>query len=461
MISDFPSASIVSAVSLAPQLHRWLAQQPPGHMDFGLHRMHQALPILNHPQSHVPIIHVAGTNGKGSVCHYLDHLLQAAGLTTGRYTSPHLSCLTERFQINGQSAQWANLEETFQYVREQFEANLLALETLEWPHFEKLTVLAFAYFAQQRPDVLLLETGLGGRLDATNACDSPILTIITSIGLDHTQYLGDTLAQIACEKAGIIKPGVPVVLGPNIPPDALSVIVGIANSQNAPVIQTPVHGYTLQSVVLSGNKSSVWNEDATEVLLGQSAQLPILPSYQGDNLATALTAYRALQSRFSLSAPSVHALQHQHPARFEWFGYCGTLLDGSHNADGLAQLEDNLTLYFPDTSIHWVVSLQQSKNMDSLIEVLESSRLNTKTVYWCQGPIDDPMPFYAMPAGKPDHWVACKTPEEAFVMAQEMRKDNDIVVVTGSLHTAGTIRPLLVNGQELVSEQGFGGNGNR
>ena len=182
----------------------------------GLHAMRSICAALGAPQRRLRAIHVAGTNGKGAVCAILDACLLATGRTTGRYTSPHLLTINERFCLNGTPVGDAPLEAAaecvFRVIRELAPDN--KGQPREITYFEALTAVAFQLFTERRPDWTILECGLGGRLDATNVCE-PALCIITRIGLDHCDWLGDTTEAIAAEKAGIIKPGVPIVLGRN------------------------------------------------------------------------------------------------------------------------------------------------------------------------------------------------------------------------------------------------------
>jgi len=184
----------------------------------GLERMHQLLAAKGNPHQQVPIIHVAGTNGKGSVCAYLSAVLTQAGYRVGRYTSPHLVDWTERICIKEQPIASGKLQ---QLLLQVIDAIKLGEESPT--QFEVLTAAAWLYFAQEQCDIAVIEVGLGGRLDATNVCDRPLVTIITTISREHWQVLGPTLADIAREKAGILKPGCPAVIG-QLPPAAMAVV---------------------------------------------------------------------------------------------------------------------------------------------------------------------------------------------------------------------------------------------
>ncbi len=194
----------------------------------GLERIQQLLDALGNPHQQIPVIHVAGTNGKGSVCAFLLSILQAAGYCIGRYTSPHLIDWRERITINGEWIRDQDLLEALQQVA--------AAINPEFPptQFEVITAAMWWYFAAQKVDIAILETGLGGRLDATNVCDRPLVSVITSIGLDHCQQLGNTLGAIASEKVGIIKYKCPVVIAENHA-EAIAVLQAKVIECDAPV----------------------------------------------------------------------------------------------------------------------------------------------------------------------------------------------------------------------------------
>jgi dihydrofolate synthase/folylpolyglutamate synthase len=206
---------------------------------FGLDNIRHLLGALDHPERTFRSIHIAGTNGKGSVTALVDHALRSAGHRSGRYTSPHLVDVSERFVIEGRAVDHASLASAIQTVRNAIDT-LLAHGTLDAPptFFEATTAVAFELFRRAAVQFAVCEVGLGGRLDATNALE-PVVTAITTIAFDHQQYLGHTLEDIAREKAGIIKPRTPVVIGA-IPPPALAVIEAIAHEREAPVTRALV-----------------------------------------------------------------------------------------------------------------------------------------------------------------------------------------------------------------------------
>ena len=204
--------------------------------------MQQLLERLGNPHQGLKYVHVAGTNGKGSTCALLAGVLSAAGYRTGLYTSPHLTDFAERIRVNGEEIPHADVVRLAERVME--EAGRCRAAGAPLTEFEVITAMAFLWFREQGCEICVLETGLGGRCDATNVIESPEVTVITSISLDHTKILGDTVEQIAFEKSGILKSGVPCVCYPDLPRAALGVIRTTAQVQRAPLIVAPLKDLT-------------------------------------------------------------------------------------------------------------------------------------------------------------------------------------------------------------------------
>jgi dihydrofolate synthase/folylpolyglutamate synthase len=285
---------------------------------------------LGHPERNYPCIHVAGTNGKGSVSAMLEAILRAAGWRTGLYTSPHLVRLGERVQVDRLPLTDA---EIVAYARElQGHADTLAAyEVEDHPSFfEFMTGAAFLHFARQRVDAAVIEVGLGGRFDATNIVE-PEIAVITSIGLDHCEMLGDTLAKIAFEKAGIIKPGRPVVVG-RLPAEALAEIERVAAERGAPLW-------------------SVEREFGAELARYPTTNLE--GDYQRWNAATALLVARLLPVRWKLTPETVARGLHSvsWPGRWQRIQVGGTpvILDATHNPEGAEQLDASLAKLVAET----------------------------------------------------------------------------------------------------------------
>jgi dihydrofolate synthase/folylpolyglutamate synthase len=290
---------------------------------FGVDRMRLLVASLGHPERATPVIHIAGTNGKGSVAALLEACFAAGGWRTGLYTSPHLVKLGERVQVARQPLSEAEIVAYARELGPVAEALGRGCPDDHPSFFEFMTAMAFLQFKRQGCDIALIETGLGGRLDATNVVN-PEVAVITSIGLDHCEMLGDTLEQIAAEKAGIIKAGKPVVIG-RLPPEAEAVIRRVAAAQNAPV----------HSVRESfGEDFSAYPTPALE------------GDYQRVNAAVAVLVTRCLEARWRLSAEVVQRgmAAVRWPGRWQRSTVGGRplILDASHNPEGAGVLEMHL-----------------------------------------------------------------------------------------------------------------------
>lgn len=422
-------------------------------MKLGLDRVRDLLATLDNPQDHLPMVHIAGTNGKGSVTAMLTAILKAAGLKVGSFTSPHLIQVRERTGINGNPILPDDFQHEVQFLKQH-------LETLGWPrdqwptYFEFLNVMAYQFFRQKRVDITVFETGLGGRLDSTNVVRQPNLTAITTIGMDHMQHLGNTLAAIAGEKAGIIKPGVPVVVGAHIPEEALTVILDKAAQQDAPVILA-----SDQSLAVSPQSNPTEGLLLEDTQSGAAYRLSLLGPYQKQNLAIVLACVEQLrQQGFAISQQAVlDGLKRAYwPVRFQYFPQQHVVLDGSHNPDGFASLKDTLQLYFPQEPTLWLVSLRNNRDPQSLIEVMQSTGQPLGILVTQASPnhLYHPPEVLAqhLRAAFPEAscWIeTAHTPTEAYTRLLQRRDamttDNagkPLVLVTGSLYTAGEILSL-------------------
>lgn len=277
------------------------------------------------------IIHVAGSNGKGSVCAFLNQVLCENGISTGMFTSPHLVCMEERFVIQGKKCSGEDFVEAFEAVRDVVET--MQADGLAHPSFfEFLFAMGMYLFKKHKVKYLILETGLGGRLDATNVFAEPLMTIITSISLEHTQYLGDTVEQIASEKAGIIKEGVPVIFdGSN---EAVSqVIMQTARSKKAPFYRISLESIKFQQ--MTGKNIDFYFCSGYD---GVALSIPFVAEYQMMNAALAYKALELLQTQTGIVVPQiVEGLKRTGwPGRMQMVAP-DVYFDGAHNEDGIAQ----------------------------------------------------------------------------------------------------------------------------
>ena len=333
---------------------QWAGHKP------GLTRTRTLLAALGDPQQQLKFVHVAGTNGKGSTAAMLAACLQAAGYRVGLYTSPFINRFNERIQVDGQQIPDQELVELVEQVRPAADA-MTAVPT----EFEIITALGMLYFARRQCDIVVLEVGLGGTLDSTNVIQHSECAVITALGMDHVKELGPTLADIAAAKAGIIKPGCPVVSYGGVP-EADAVIRQVARQQQAPLTQ--VDFGKLQ--VRQGSLEAVtFDYDGLE-----GVRLPLVGSYQPRNAAVAITTLRVLRGRgWNIPDQAIRTglEQVQWPGRFELLRRSPAfVLDGSHNAHGMRATVQSLRDRFPGEKFVFLVSIMADKDVDEMLQLL-------------------------------------------------------------------------------------------
>jgi len=319
----------------------------------GLERIQGLLADLGNPHNLVPVIHVAGTNGKGSVCAYLSAVLTAGGYRVGRYTSPHLVDWTERICLNEQPISTEDLKDLLWLVLGAIPEDCEDVPT----EFEVITAAAWLYFAQQQVDIAVIEVGLGGRLDATNVCDRPLVTIITSLSREHWQVLGPTLADIAREKAGILKPGCPAVVG-QLPLEAQAVVVQRIQELGCPTVWVkPAQGF----------------QEGWADYQGIKYPLPLLGDIQLMNSAIAIATLQILCSQdwqITEDAIASGMAKTKWPGRLQWTTWHDhrLLIDGAHNtaaAIALRQYVDSLNI-----PVTWVIGMLSTKDHADIFDAL-------------------------------------------------------------------------------------------
>jgi dihydrofolate synthase/folylpolyglutamate synthase len=396
---------------------------------FGLDNTFQLAALAGKPQDRLRFIHVAGTNGKGSTCAMLESIYRAAGLRTGLFTSPHLVSFRERIQVNRQlisEAEVVRLVEALQPWLKQFPADHHPT------FFEVITVMALNFFAEQKCDLVIWETGLGGRLDATNIV-TPLAGVITNIAFDHQQWLGDTLEKIAAEKAGIIKPGVPVITTAD-EPEVLAVIEKTAREKNAPLINV-------------GQASSLSpSEETKKSETGKMPVLPLLGDHQKLNAALAIATIETLQSEIPVSAAAVrNGLETvSWPGRLQLVQMQSgqkILLDGAHNVAGAKALLSALEKNFTAARRTLILGVLQDKDWRHICETLAPMAGRIFTVPVASERTADARELaVACRAAKPAAEIAaCDSLHRALDQAASDR----FIVVTGSLYLVGEALELL------------------
>ncbi|MCR4673120.1 MAG: bifunctional folylpolyglutamate synthase/dihydrofolate synthase [Lachnospiraceae bacterium] len=331
---------------------------------------------FGHPEKSFSYIHVAGTNGKGSVCAYLDSILRKTGEKVGLFTSPHLVSMTERIRVDGREIS----EEDFAELCSEVAEHVREAMAEGYPHptfFEWVYLMAMVWFGRQQIRFGVIEVGLGGRLDATNIIEAPALCVITSISLDHTEILGDTIEEIAGEKAGIIKPGVPVVCDGSSP-QALEVIRRTAREKGSPLcVIMPDDISNLKS---DGEELSY--SLALDAQAPFSARLKTGAVYQAMNSALAVSAARILIPDLPEELIREGLYEAFWPARFEEIPAFGTRIyvDGAHNIGGIAALRDTLEAGFSGRDKCIVFAAAGDKRYDEMAEILSGVRRIKKII---------------------------------------------------------------------------------
>lgn len=389
---------------------------------------------LNNPQARFKSVHIAGTNGKGSTSHMLAAILQAAGYKTGLYTSPHLKDFRERIKVNGNVC-----EETFVV---EFTKKIKPLIAEIEPSFFEITVaMAFEYFAQQNVDIAIVEVGLGGRLDSTNII-TPELSIITNIGFDHMNLLGNTLDKIAFEKAGIIKQHIPVVVGESLP------VTKPVFLQKAELMMAPiVFAQEKRWVADWQHKQEHLAVDVVTAGTGerQRFELDLMGIYQMKNLLTVLEAVHQLQIKgFSINHEQIsYGLSHSKKinglhGRWEILHYQPKIvLDVGHNEDGMKQIVEQIenTTF---SHLHIIIGMVKDKEIDKVLQLLPKYAL----YYFTQANIPRALNAESLRLKAQSLGLEGKTflnVNEALANAKQHAKSSDLIVVCGSVFLVGEV----------------------
>lgn len=423
---------------------RWLESR------LGLERIAELLDRLDRPQDRLRFVHVAGTNGKGSTCAYLASILQAAGLRTGLFTSPYLITFEERIRVDGANISADGLTEATLLVKEQAEA--MADHPTE---FELMCAVALVHFARSGCDIVVLEVGLGGRLDSTNVIDAPEVAVVARIGLDHTKLLGTTLAAIAAEKAGIVKPGSAVVSWPQ-EPAAMAVIEAAAAAAGDSLAVPDLARLDAGPVDWGGLGAPM-----RPFSYGRFADLRtrLLGSYQPANAALAIEAAEALRARgWAVADDAVRrgVAETVWPGRFEIVrapaGEPTVVVDGGHNPQGARALADSLADVFPGCKPVFVVGVLEDKDYPSMLETV----LPLGAAFVCVAP-DNPRALPADKLARAIRWTgqdllgcsACTRPyvardmPDALARACELAGPDGLVCAFGSLYSVGSVKAAL------------------
>lgn len=421
------------AVDYIETIPKFTVKHPPEHT-------RELLSRLGNPQEGIKIIHVAGTNGKGSVCAYLNAMLLAGGKKTGLFTSPHLVRINERFQINGEDVsdeQFLNAFLKVEKAAKEYEAEGEGHPS----YFETLFLMGMLIFKEAGVEYLVMETGLGGRLDATNVVEKPLACIITSISRDHTEYLGDTLEAIAGEKAGIIKAGVPVIYDASQPGPA-SVIAAKAKEMGSPAWPMEPSFYEMKTQSREGITFTF------AYLGGEKAELaiPYVAKYQMMNASLAFYTMHILQDVHDIpkNVLAEGLSKIKWPCRME-MAAPGVIIDGAHNEDGIAQFVSTAGYFAKENEITILFTAVADKHYHEMIgEICEGIHPSHVVATQIDGSRVVPAEVLAEDFRKAGCTDVCAESEigAAYEKALE-KKGSGMLFCVGSLYLAGELKVYL------------------
>ncbi len=404
----------------------------------GLERIKALLNMIGNPQDELKFIHVAGTNGKGSICNMSANILQDAGYKTGLFTSPYVVDFCERIQVNGEMIEHHELANLVSNIRPLVEE--LKRQNLQPTEFEVITAIAFKYFAMKKCDVVVLETGLGGRLDSTNIIDTPLVSVINCISLDHTEILGNTIEKITEEKCGIIKQYGTTVCYPCQRPTAMKVIEKSTKEKNNNLVLGCFREIVIKN---SSIKGTILNWNGIEI------NLPLVGEHQVLNASTAISAMLELCGKgFNITRANIkNGLERTNiPARFEVLSKEPIIiLDGGHNTDGVDSFVSTIENLLPDKKKIFIMGTLSDKDYEFTIErvsraadeFIATTPPNPRALYACTA-CEVAAPFCKRTA-------AISSPKEAISYALFQAKTYGYaIVICGSLYLAGEVRKIIL-----------------
>lgn len=413
-------------------------------MVLGLDRMEELLRRLGNPQDDLKVIHVAGTNGKGSVSKYLEEGLSACGYKMGLYTSPYIETFNERIRYDGADISDEDLEYYGQKVVSAAEA--MVADGLDSPtEFEVVTAIAFLYFAGRQADITILEVGLGGIGDSTNVVKSPLASVITSISYDHMAQLGSSLAEIAANKAGIIKTGCPVIA--NVPQrDAAKIIARKAYAMGSRL-------YDISGIRAAVSDETPFSQKVSMELYEKSysdVEISMVGRHQAENLKTALATLEILRKsgavKLDREALYEGLKRARQPGRFEVISEDPlVIIDGAHNEAGAQALQETMAQHFAGKKILLVAGILADKEIDSIVKFLTKI-----TDHIIVTEPDNPRKLAAekLAGHVADFGVAAEAVsdvEAAVHRAKELADGYDVILFAGSLYLIGDVRRLWRN----------------
>ena len=406
----------------------------------GLTNMRAVMARLGNPQDRLAMVHVAGTNGKGSTCAMIERVLREAGYQTGLYTSPYIERYNERIRIGGKPIEGEKLaalvEEVWSAVEQCREEGLCITE------FELGTVLAFMAFAKEKVDAAIIEVGLGGRLDPTNIIN-PLVSVITNVGMDHMHFLGDTIGEIAMEKAGIMKPETPVVLGWQ-QDDVRAALVGAADALGIPVLEPAAEN-------VRELRRGVAFDAVMDSRMVRALTVSLTGRHQAQNACAALGALDVLKRR-GFDRITEESMRRafadvRWPGRLEFFGR--VILDGAHNEPGVKALRQYMDAWLPKEKTVLLTGMMADKDVSAMTRMLAPY---VRCVVATKPAVPRAMDAEALAQAFAAHGASARAvagPKDALACARETAGEDGTVLCAGSLYLIGEIRTLLRQEKEF------------
>ena len=415
---------------------------------YGLSRTFRILELLDNPQKNLKLIHVAGTNGKGSVTSMVTSLLMEYGFKVGMYTSPFLESFEERIQINRKNIPKEKLAELVSRVK--VSVDKVILEGYNHPtEFEIITCLMLLYFKEEEIDYAVIEVGLGGRLDSTNVI-TPILSIITSISYDHTNLLGNSLEDIAFEKAGIIKKKIPVILYPQRK-EVLKVIQKVTKEKESKIIYINEEDAEFIDII---SKEKIYQRVKVNLLEREIyINLPLLGEHQITNLLVAIRAFIEVINIEKLKVSD--EVIKKGIENVTWIGRLEVMsknplvvIDGAHNIQGIKTLKKNINKYFKYKDIYLLLGILADKEVDKMIEEIApiATKIYALTPQSDRAKLSEDLKNEVIKVNK--NCIALNSYKEAYALALSEANNEDLIIISGSLYMIGDMRKIIKKWKE-------------
>jgi len=421
---------------------RYIADTHKFGIKLGLDSTGKLLELLGNPQDSLNVIHVAGTNGKGSVCSFISNILKEEGYKVGLYTSPYLETFTERIRVNGENIPKEDVARIITLIKEKI--NIMISEGYSSPtEFEIVTAMAFYYYNEQKMDYVVLEVGLGGRYDSTNIIKNPLVSVIVSISLDHIGILGDTIGKIAYEKAGIIKENGTAIVYKQVK-EAEDVIKEVCKNKNSDYIEVNFDNILVK-------KSDIYSQVYDCTIMDEkfeNIEIKLIGEHQVNNSIVALNVVKFLRDNknVKISNESIKngLLTTKWPGRIEKIMENPMfIIDGAHNEDGAKSLRKSLEKNFPDKKLTLLIGMLADKDIDSVLKILmpKFNKVITTTPDNHRAinseELKNRISMYV------EDVISIENIEDAVKYTLDNAKEDEVIISAGSLYMIGTVRTLI------------------